>query len=77
MLKRYLYKQLLKVLNKQYGETCASTIECLQSLNLVCATSNVCNCPLTLAAGYCDCVSTKYYDTTVGCGIKQKFSHQF
>lgn len=38
---------------------------------MVCQSSLTgCNCPTTITnAFYCDCMSTQYYDSTLGCGI--------
>jgi hypothetical protein len=56
------------ILGKQYGDTCTATAQCLQNLKLICSTGNNCVCPNSMGAGYCDCPSTMYYNTTLGCG---------
>ena len=43
---------------------------CKTALGLYCSTTgNLCECPESLSAGYCDCPDDKYYNyTTVYCG---------
>ena len=56
------------MIGKLYTQSCTSTGECLPSLNLVCSTvNNLCSCPSSMNAGYCDCPANKYYDANTGC----------
>lgn len=49
---------------------CTYTNMCKTALGLYCSTTgNLCECPVSLNAGFCDCPDTKYYNyTTVKCG---------
>ena len=59
-----------------YGSSCSSNLCAItnsfgNTVNMVCQSSATgSNCPNTLSAYYCDCLSTQYYDTTFGCSKK-------
>ena len=54
---------------KAYTASCTATSECLTSLGLFCSpTEDHCVCPYGMAAYSCDCPSTHFYDSGVGCG---------
>ena len=60
---------MLLALQIAYGYGCTATSDCQSGLSLICTTTGyLCNCPTTLSAYKCDCLSTSYYLSGSGCG---------
>lgn len=58
----WLYSQKIcirKPKNSLYSESCSTDSDCVANLNLICNNGiSLCNCPLSLNIGKCDCPRT-------------------
>ena len=66
----------MKVTYSSYGQSFSSTQLCKPLTSLICpSTATGCICPDTLAANFCDCPTTHYWDSTSSACVARKPLH--